>query len=312
MTLGRRTAISGGLATIVRSRHGHAQGRPAQISAELQTARTTAPEDATDCHFFTYDRRYPAAAAARLLPPDALPADYRSLQARLGLKRGVLVQPSTYGTDNSLQLASMAALGPERFRMVAVVPETVPDAELSRLHALGVRGVRFNLAEPGPLTLASLPVLAPRLADLGWVAQVNLAANQLADSETILTGLPGRLVIDHLGHVSQPAGIDSPSFAIMRRMLDTGRTYVKLSGAYMSSKDGPPDYADAGRVAAAFVQAAPERVIWGTDWPHPTVAGPKPDDAVLFDRLAQWAGSPQHFKLILSDNPAALYGFSAS
>ena len=195
---------------------------------------------------------------------------------------------------------------------MAVVAEDVTEAELRRLDGLGVRGVRFNLTLPGVLTPASLPVLAPRLAALGWHCQINMNQKQITDAEAMLAGLPGTLVFDHLGQVPQPAGTQGPSFAVIRRLLDSGRAYVKLSGAYITSKDGAPGYADAGRVAAAYVQAAPERVVWGSDWPHPTApVDNKPDDAVLFDRLADWAGSEAGLHRILVDNPARLYGFPA-
>jgi D-galactarolactone isomerase len=139
-----------------------------------------------------------------------------------------------------------------------------------------------------------------------------MSPRQLADGQDMLARLPGTLVFDHLGQVPQPAGLSSPSFTILRRLLDGGRAYVKLSGAYITSKEGPPGYADAGLVAAGFIQAAPERVVWGSDWPHPTApVSAKPDDAVLFDRLAGWAGDAAGLKRILVDNPARLYGFPA-
>jgi len=308
----RRSLVAGGAAATALATRAGAQDAVVRWSTGTETPQAKAPPNATDCHFHTYDRRYPAAAGASLLPEDASPADYQALQRRIGTTRGVIIQPSTYGTDNALQLASMQALGPDRFRMVAVVAEDVADAELQRLHGLGVRGVRFNLTLPGSLTPASLPVLAPRLAALGWHCQINMNARQLADAETMLVALPGTLVFDHLGQVPQPAGTDSPSFAIIRRLLEAGRAYVKLSGAYITSKDGAPGYADAGRVAAAYVRAAPERVVWGSDWPHPTApVDNKPDDAVLFDRMAEWAGGAAGLQRILVDNPARLYGFAA-
>lgn len=311
-TVGRRAALAAAIGVALPD----AQAARAQVPSAVRWSsgtgrpRTVVPPGATDCHFHTYDGRYPAAARATLLPDDASVEDYRALQRRIGTSRGVIIQPSTYGTDNSLQLASMQALGPDRFRMVAVVAEDAPEAELRRLDALGVRGVRFNLTLPGPLTTASLEPLAPRLAALGWHCQINMSPKQIEDAQAVLARLPGRLVFDHLGQVPQPAGVDSPSYAIIRSLLDKGNAWVKLSGAYITSKDGPPAYADAGKVASSFVRAAPERVVWGSDWPHPTKPNDaKPDDAVLLDRLAEWAGSEAAFKGILVDNPAVLYGF---
>jgi predicted TIM-barrel fold metal-dependent hydrolase len=308
--IGRRGAIAASTASLAIG-----VTRPAQAvrwSTGTETPRAKAPPNATDCHFHTYDRRYPAAAGASLLPEDALPADYQALQARIGTTRGVIIQPSTYGTDNSLQLASMQALGPDRFRMVAVVGEDVPETELRRLHGLGVRGIRFNLTLPGVLTPASLPVLAPRLAAQGMHCQINMSPKQIAEADTMLARLPGTLVFDHLGQVPQPSGTSSPSFAIIRRLLDGGKAYVKLSGAYITSKEGAPGYADAGQVAQAFARAAPGRVVWGSDWPHPTApVSAKPDDALLFDHLAEWAGDEAGLHRILVENPARLYGFPA-
>jgi predicted TIM-barrel fold metal-dependent hydrolase len=251
-------------------------------------------------------------AGATLLPEDASPDDYRALQRRIGTTRGVIIQPSTYGTDNRLQIASRQALGPENFRVVAVVAEDVPDAELRQLNEQGVRGVRFNLGFPGVLTVASLKVLAPRLADLGWNCQINMRPKQIEENADLLTSLPGKLVFDHLAQVPQPGGLESAPYKIIRGLLDRGKTWVKLSGAYVSSKSGPPDYADAGAVAAAYVKAAPDRMVWGSDWPHPSEREQKPDDARLFDLLADWAGSEGALKKILVTNPADLYGFSPS
>lgn len=310
-SIDRRTMLAGclGILPALYAGPGRA-GEAVRASSGTDVPAVQAPPGATDCHFHTYDRRYPAASGASPVLDDALPEDYRALQRRLGTSRGVIIQPSTYGTDNSLQLASMEALGRDRFRMIAVVAEDVPDAELKRLDGLGVRGVRFNLSFAGPLKVDSLKVLAPRLAALGWHCQINMTPKQLEDAEAMLSALPGQLVFDHFGQVPQPAGTTSPSYAIVRRLLDRGNTWVKLSGAYLRSEDGAPGYADAGRLATAFIAAAPERIVWGSDWPHPTKANnAKPDDAVLFDRLADWAGSVPTFKRILVDNPAALYGF---
>jgi predicted TIM-barrel fold metal-dependent hydrolase len=290
------------------------KGQAQEIKWSSGTAkpRTIAPPGAIDCHFHTYDKRFPAVAGATLLPEDASPDDYRALQRRIGTTRGVIIQPSTYGTDNRLQIASRQALGPENFRVVAVVAEGAPDAELRQLNEQGVRGVRFNLGFPGVLTVASLKVLAPRLADLGWTCQINMRPKQIEENGDLLTSLPGKLVFDHLAQVPQPGGLESAPYRIIRGLLDRGKTWVKLSGAYVSSKSGPPDYADAGAVAAAYVKAAPERMVWGSDWPHPSEREQKPDDGRLFDLLADWAGSEGALKRILVTNPADLYGFPPS
>jgi D-galactarolactone isomerase len=305
--LTRRTALAGLAASVLGP---VSRAQEVRWSSGSEKARSVAPPGATDCHFHTYDKQYPVIKGATLLPDDALPDDYRALQRRIGTTRGVTIQPSTYGTDNRLQIASRQALGAESFRVVAVVAEDVSDAELRQLNEQGVRGVRFNLGFPGVLSVSSLPLLAPRLAELGWHCQINMRPKQIEDNADLLNALPGRLVFDHLAQVPQPGGLESTPYKIIRSLLDRGKTWVKLSGPYVSSIQGAPDYADAGAAAASYVKAAPERMVWGSDWPHPSEPKDhKPDDAHLFDLFSEWAGGDAAFKRILVDNPAELYGF---
>nr|WP_202397209.1 amidohydrolase family protein [Pseudoroseomonas coralli] len=282
---------------------------PVPWSAGTAPPRLEVPAGATDCHFHVYDGRWPSAAGTPH-HPDASVEHYRLLQARLGLARGVLVQPSAYGTDNSLHLRALEALGRERFRMVAVVVPDVPDGTLRALDAAGVRGIRFNLTMPGVLRAEHLVPLARRVAPLGWHCQVNASEPTLLAAAPLLASLPCPLVLDHMGQVPQPGGTATPAFQAVRRLLDAGRTWVKLSGAYLRSRSGAPGYADAGAVAAALVRAAPERMLWGTDWPHPTQrTDAKPDDATLLDLLADWAADPATRRRVLVENPSRLYGF---
>ncbi|WP_434776250.1 amidohydrolase family protein [Pseudomonas oryzihabitans] len=275
----------------------------------IQTAPTLkAPAGSVDCHMHLYDDRYPAAPGAKLLPPNASLDDYRQLQALLGLQRLVIVTPSTYGTNNGCLLDGLARCGGQA-RGVAVINRTITDAELQKLHQAGVRGIRFNLSYGGA-DLTHLEPLAARVNELGWNVQVVAPGNQLVDLESRLQRLPARLVIDHLGHVPQPEGVQSAAFAVLGRLLDGERTWVKLSGPYIRSRSGPPDYADVGAVARELVRRHPERLLWGSDWPHPTVAaGHKPDDGRIFDLLADWAPDERVRTAILRDNPVSLYGF---
>jgi D-galactarolactone isomerase len=271
--------------------------------------RTPAPPGAADCHFHVYDAQV-VSTPGTPHHPDATEEGYRALQRRLGLSRGVLVQPSAYGTDNTRHLQALATLGKEHFRMVAVVAAEVSDAELRSLDAAGVRGVRFNVTMPGVLGLADLEPLGRQIAALGWHIQLNASEAQLQAVADVLTRLPCRLVLDHLGHVPHPAGLDSHAFKILRHLLDAGNTWVKLSGPYIRSRAGAPDYPDSGAVAAALAQRAPERILWGTDWPHPTrPTNAKPDDARLFDLAMEWAQSDAVRHRMLVDNPAEVYGF---
>ena len=281
-----------------------------RYSTGSQAAHSAAPPGATDCHFHIYNARFPAAPGATLLPPDASVEDYRALQRRIGTSRGVLVQPSTYGTDNTLHLESMAALGRDKFRMVGVVNDSVTMAELRRLNSLGVRGIRFNLVQAGATTIDMLRPLSRRVAGMGWHVQLHMLGDQYAANETLLLSLPSRICIDHRGRLPSPAGVNHPGFATLRKLLDKGNTYVKLSGAYMDTVSGPPGYADSGVIAKALFAANPQRMVWGSDWPHPTQRlDDKPNDAELFDLLTDWVPDVAARTRVLVENPARLYGF---
>ena len=150
--------------------------------------------------------------------------------------------------------------------------------------------------------------LAKRVNGLGWHVQINLTADQIVAAEKLWNGLPSAMVFDHMGHVPQPVGLKHPVFNVIRRLVDKGRTWVKLSVTYDNAKDGPPEYADITQVAQAYVKAAPERMVWGSNWPHPNETN-KPDDATLFDLMAKWAPDATTRHRILVENPAELYGF---
>jgi predicted TIM-barrel fold metal-dependent hydrolase len=173
-----------------------------------------------------------------------------------------------------------------------------------------VRGLRFNLEHLVGLTVAMIAPLSKRIESLGWHIQVNATAAQILEHRALLASLPSRLVIDHMGQIPQPAGIRHPAFQVVNELVARGRTWVKLSGPYLVSQTGAPDYADAGEVARSIAQHAVHRVLWGTDWPHPTqAAGKKPDAARLLEDLALWLADDTATRRILIDNPADLYGF---
>lgn len=270
--------------------------------------RLVPPSGSVDCHMHLYDSRVPAAPGATLLPPDASLDDYRQLQRRLGLRRMVIVTPSTYGTDNRVMLEGLARSGTDA-RGIAVVASTVSDDELARLHVSGVRGIRFNLSTGGQ-ALDGIELLAARVNELGW--HVQLATGPLlADIAPRLAALPGKVVIDHMGHVPQPEGVLSPAFKALDGLMQQGRTWVKLSGPYLRSKTGAPHFEDVGVVARRLISHYPQRLLWGSDWPHPTQSlQNKPDDAALLDTLLDWAPDDQVRQLILRDNPVDLYGFA--
>jgi len=269
-----------------------------------------APPNAADCHIHIYDPRFAPPVAK---PQDATVGDYRLLQKRIGVSRVVIVSPRDYATDNRVTLDAIRQLGVANARGVAVIRPAVTDAELKMLHDGGIRGIRFTTGNPATAVVSvdMIEPLAKRIAAYGWHVQLNMEPGQIVANADMLRRLPTPLVFDHMGKPPLPAGVDAPSHRIIRSLLDAGRAWVKLSGAYIASKIGPPSYADATPIAQAFVKAAPERLVWGSDWPHP---GRKehPNDAVLFDLLAQWAPEAATRDRILVDNPITLYGFQAS
>jgi D-galactarolactone isomerase len=152
--------------------------------------------------------------------------------------------------------------------------------------------------------------LSHRVADLGWHVQIHMKGEQIAGIEDLLLRLPSSIVFDHMGRIAQPDATRQPGYQTIRKLLDQGRTWVKLSGAYMETKVGPPSYADTTALAQDLAKAAPERMIWGSDWPHPTMQQEKPDDAVLFDLLAEWVPEEAIRTRVLALNPETLYGFT--
>lgn len=269
--------------------------------------RLIPPQGSVDCHMHLYDSRVPAAPGATLLPADASLEDYRKLQQRLGIRRMVIVTPSTYGTDNRVMLDGLLRSRGDA-RGVAVVSSEVTDSQLADLHQAGVRGIRFNLSV-GSQALDGVESLAARVGELGWNVQV-ATGPLLPEVAPRLLALPGKLVIDHLGHVPQPEGLKSQAYAALMQLVDTDRAWVKLSAPYLRSKSAAPLFEDVGQVASALISHRPDRMLWGSDWPHPTLpVEHKPDDAQILDLLARWAPEQATQALILRDNPAQLYGF---
>ena len=311
--LKRRTFLQGvGVAAFAAAgmsiRDANAQQVPWSSGTNLPKLKM--PADACDCHHHIYDSKFPIAPSATLKPGDAKVADYQALQKRIGTTRNVVVQPSTYGTDNSCTLEGMAQLGPAS-RGVAVVDTSVTEAELKRLHGLGIRGIRFNLVQAGATTLDMLEPLSKRIADLGWHVQIHQTGDGIVKMEDVLQKVASPIVFDHMGRIPKDVGVDHPAYTVVSRLIDKGRAWVKISGAYMDTKVGPPTYADSTKLARAFVKLAPQRMVWGSDWPHPTEkADDKPNDATLVDLLTEWAPDEATRRRILVENPAELYGFT--
>lgn len=271
------------------------------------------PALACDSHMHIFDTRFAPSPHWRRQPPDAPVAAYRQLQQRLGTARTVVVTPSTYGTDNACTLDALAQLGDDA-RGVAVVDSQVSASELDRLAAHGICGLRVNFVTPqswGTTTPEMLTTLARKAARLGWHVQVFMHPEQVVALAPVLAALPVPLVIDHLARIDPAQGPAALAFDAVRRLLDGGNTWVKLSGAYMRSSTGGPTYADTWPLGRALVRAAPQRLVWGSDWPHTTEPPETVDDAALLVTLQAWCdGDAGTTGRILVDNPAHLYGFT--
>jgi len=313
-TMDRRGFIkSAGVATLAAVCAGTAGIGEAQEAVPntsgTERPKLKAPPLATDCHQHIYDpMRFPPAKPGS--EPNATVADYRLFQKRLGLGRNVIATPRPYLTDNRVTMDAIAQFAPNA-RGAATVDPAITDAELEVLHKGGIRAVRFGLGADAVAMVTALQPLAKRVNDMGWHIDFGASGTQLVALQDLLLNFPSVLVFDHMGRIEQPMGVNHPGFAVMLKLLDKGRTYVKLSMAAGDSKDGPPTFADVTKVAQAYVKAAPERMIWGSNWPHPGEAT-KPDDAVVFDLLSVWAPDEGTRHRILVDNPETLYGFSKS
>ena len=271
--------------------------------------RLKAPPHACDTHMHFYDNRFPKHPDGPTPPGNFPVAPYRELQARLGIERVVVVQPNAYQDDNRCTLDAIAQLG-RNAKGVGVIKPGASDAHIEALSRGGICGIRFMTFPGGALHWDVMDELAARVHAFGWHAVVQLDGRTLPEREAQIRRLPGRFIIDHVGKYIEPVPPDHAAFKALLRLVETGRCWVKLSAPYEVSKTGAPGYEDVGALAKRLVQAAPERMLWASNWPHPTA--PKdnmPDDANLLDLLLEWAPDEAVRRKILVDNPAELYGF---
>ena len=266
-----------------------------------------APPGACDCHMHVYDERYAPDPRWPVPPPKAPAAAYRQVQRELGLTRAVVVQPNAYAFDNSCTVDAISDLGPQT-RGVATVPPDVTDVELARLHEAGIRGARCYMLPNAFLAWDDVRLIAARVAPFGWHVQVQLDGRELPAHAALLAALPTDVVIDHNGKYLVPVEPSDPAFVTLLQMLDSGRSWVKLSAPYETSQTGAPRYEDVSVLARALVQRNPERCVWASNWPHPG-QNPPPSSAAMLDLLLDWAPDAAVRDRILVDNPARLYGF---
>ncbi len=271
--------------------------------------RFKVPPGACDCHAHILgpETLYPYTPHRSYTPPEASLASYQHMLAVLSLDRAVIVQPSVYGTDNRATLDAVAQ-GGENFRAVVVVDETVDAGKLKRMHETGARGIRINLLFKSGITISDVRNLASKIAPLGWHLQMLVDVSQFPDLDT-LADLPVDVVFDHMGHMPASLGVNHPGFVKMLSMLEKGRAWVKVSGAYRITGQKAPPYTDTAVYAKKIIETNPDRVVWATDWPHPCINVPMPNDGNLLDLLADWAPDEKTLTKILVENPARLYGF---
>ena len=269
------------------------------------------PPDSCDahCHVLGPADVFPYAPDRTFTPLDAPKEQLRALHADLGLARAVIVQSSCHGHDHSVLLDALRS-GDGQLRGVALIGETTTRSDVEELHRAGVRAFRLNFLPHlrTPPTRAEIDSVLERVDGLGWAAQLHVRGEEIAALEGLVRTLPGRAVVDHIGRVDLTAGRDGPALRSLRALLDSGDVWVKVSGVDRVSRQGPP-YADAVALAAELVAFAPQRVVWGTDYPHVNIAGDAPDDGLLVDLVERIAPDPAHLLRLMVDNPAELFDF---
>jgi predicted TIM-barrel fold metal-dependent hydrolase len=275
------------------------------------TPQFVAPRGTCDCHIHIVGppEQYPYVPNRSYTPAQAGVEAYRRVMAALRIEHAVVVQPSFYGTDNRCTRdAVVAAAG--RWRGVAVVEPGVNEKQLSELHGAGFRGVRINLLFKGGLAMDALEQIARAIQPFGWHVQLLVDGRDLVELADRLRRLPVDFVVDHMGHMPASLGVNHPAFQTLLQLTREGHCWVKLSGPYRISQQDFP-YADVTPFARALVQTAPERLVWGSDWPHPSITKPMPEDATLLDLLPLWAPEEVVRQRILVENPARLYDLPA-
>lgn len=271
--------------------------------------RLVVPAGAVDTHMHVYHAEVPPSPGGPAPPGDFREDSYREMQKRLGFSRVVVVQPNAYQDDNRVTLEAIRALGPGA-KGVGVVKPGVSDAEIDRLTKGGIVAQRIFQLPWGAIGFDRMHEVMSQVHPFGWHANLQLDGRELPQREDAIKRLPGKFVIDHIGKYLEPVTPEQEAFKSLLRLLDTGRCWVKLSAPYETSKTGAPKYEDVSRLARALVKHAPERMLWASNWPHPSA--PKndvPDDADLLDLLLDWAPDQTTRKKILVENPARLYGF---
>jgi predicted TIM-barrel fold metal-dependent hydrolase len=318
----RRSILLASIAAGVTMRNQTALATAAQPSTPVNF---DVPAGACDCHTHIHGdpEKFPFFAGRVYTPELASPEEMSALHKALHVERVVIVTPSVYGTDNSATLFGMKARGATA-RGVAVIDDKTPEADLDAMGKAGIRGIRLNLATGGVsdpnVGRPRFQAAVERVKNRNWHIQLYTGLPMISALKDSFAASPVPVVFDHFGGAQAALGVDQPGFADLLELVKSGKAYVKISGAYRASKVGP-DFADAAPLARALIAANSDRIVWGTDWPHPdssTVPGRKPtdiaplfqiDDGHLLNQLPVWAPDAAIRKKVLVDNPARLYGF---
>lgn len=273
------------------------------------------PAGAIDTHVHVFDSQYWLSPNRGYNPPDSTLEDLRHLHKTLGIHRVVFTQPSVYATDNSAILDGMRALNaetPNRARAIIATGLDISDDALAALDAEGVRGVRLNTDNQGgmPLEMSEIPELCARIAPLGWHIEFLFPGKDIMSLMPFFDSLTVPMSIGHFAYQPAVAGVDAANFQALLDLMRRGNTWMKISGANRVSATDLPPYDDVAPMAAALIEAAPDRIMWGTDWPHPNKWEINPNDGDLLDAIGEWVPDEAMRRKIMVDTPAAFYRFS--
>lgn len=272
------------------------------------------PRGSIDTHVHVFEPGYPLSPGRGYNPPYSTLEDLRHLHATLAIERVVFTQPSVYGTDNSAILNAMAALNaerPNRARCVVALGMDITEKELAALDASGVRGVRLNTDNKGgmPVKMSEIPELAARIRPFGWHLEFLFPGKDIVELMPVFAALELPMSIAHFAYQPASAGVGAAGFRALIELVRRGNTWIKISGANRVSATDLPPYDDVKPMAHALIEAAPERIMWGTDWPHPNKYLVNPNDGDLVDAFGDWVSDEAMRRKIMVDTPAAFYRF---
>jgi predicted TIM-barrel fold metal-dependent hydrolase len=268
------------------------------------------PRGACDCHVHVFGPAaiYPFSPARSYTPEDCTLDDLQTMHAAIGIDRVVIVHGGAHGTDNTVTLAALDRK-PDTLRGVAVIPSGLPRTTIEDMHRRGMRGCRMSTVVSGGASFAHLRQLSEETLDLGWHLVLHFnRSSELVDVEQMLKEVRSPFVLDHLARITGDEGVDSPAFATLMRLLDTDRCWVKLASLYRLSSQ-PYPHRDMLPMIERVVAERPDRILWGSNWPHPICTVPMPNDGDLVDLIPLWFPDERTQRLVLVDNPAKLYGF---